>query len=306
MKKFFTILLLTALLFSTLSADAFAEQNEYKTVVAFGDSLTYGYTVDGNSYAKIYADEKGYTLYNYARIGMTSAELADFLETDLNYSTSDEILLWIGANDLLQTASNYASQKGIHYENMTVGDIELIRKEVKENNFRMAMQKAVDDFAVYLDKILKTIKQNSTGRIFLFTQYNPYSGINIAIPSTGESLNVGLITEEWIEKLNNVITSCENVDIIDTFFAIENAEEKCVNVEINILTNTFNFDPHLNGIGQREVYKSFLKSIEQDMELSEPRQKNPIYIVLSISGILILTGTIVFITAKKASKSRRK
>ena len=298
MRKLFIVFFLLLTIFSSLlSITAYAEvNNETKTIVAFGDSITYGYTVDGNSYAKMYCDEKEYTLKNYAQVGMTSAQLLELLETDLDYSDAAEILLWIGANDLLQTVTDYASKKGIDYNNITYEDVMLIKSIVSSSEFRTVMQSAVDSFAVNLENILSKIKQKSSDKILVFTQYNPYSGVNIVMPSTGDSLNLGLIAEEWIEKLNTVITKQKNVEIVDTFFALEQSEEKCVNAEINVLTNTFEFDPHLNVTGQKVVYQSLLKdiAIEENVEF-DSKSNNSFILIPIIGGILLLFIALFFV-----------
>ena len=304
MRKLFIVILLLLTIFSSLSTvTAHAEvNNEAKTVVAFGDSITYGYTVDGNSYAKIYCDEKGYTLNNYAQVGMTSIQLLELLETDLDYSRATEILLWIGANDLLQTVTNFASEKGIDYNNITYEDVKLIKSIASSSEFRTVMQSAVDSFAVNLENILNTIKQKNSGKIFVFTQYNPYSGVNIVMPSTGESLNLGLIAEEWIEKLNTVITKQKNVEIVDTFFSIEESEEKCVNAEINVLTNTFEFDPHLNLTGHKVVYQSLLKSLAIKKEIPHNSQSNLLFVFLPIIGGISLLFVVLFVIVRIRKK----
>ena len=303
-KFVFTFLVLT-ILTSSINMFAIVEAaEENKIIVSFGDSLTYGYTVDGNSYAKIYADANGYELNNFAEVGMTSAELLDLLKTDLNYFNASEILLWIGANDLLQTVNNYASEKGIDYDNITSEDIAFIKSEIQSNEIRSAIQNAIDKFAVNLNEIIKTIKQNSSCKLFLFTQYNPYSGVNIVMPSSGQSLNLGLIAEEWIEKMNDVILKQKNVFIVDTFYAIEGAEEKCVNVDINILTNTFEFDPHLNQAGHKKIYQSLINSIE---EINKPisAQKFNIWVVLFPTVGVLCLGVITFFIIRKIKNIKK-
>ena len=304
MRKVFIIIISLVALFSSLSiVTAYAEvDNDPKMVVAFGDSITFGYTVDGNSYAKIYCDEKGYTLNNYAQVGMTSAQLLELLETDLDYSDASEILLWIGANDLLQTVTMYATEKGIDYNNITYEDVTIIKNAINSSEFRAAMQNAVANFEVNLVKIINDIKQRSAGKIFLFTQYNPYNGVNIVMPSTGESLNLGLITEEWIEKINIVITSLDGAKIVDTFFIIEDTEEKCVNAEINVLTNSFDFDPHLNSKGHEMVYKSLLNSHEEKNDSQNSNQTESIYIIIIVSSLLMLSAIVFFISIRRKKR----
>lgn len=250
MKKFLCVFALVAIMClfsSTLQAYAGT-----KKVIAFGDSLTYGYGVDGNSYAKIYADDKGYSLTNYAEIGMDSTGLLEFLQTEnVDCSQADEIILWIGANDLLHALYAYADDKGIDYKNIKNENVENIKNQLNSTEFTAKMNETIKTFGENLAGILSAIKAKRGGRIYLFTQYNPYDGIVIG------GINVGAISEKWIKKLNNVIAEQEGVIIVDASFAVKSSQEKCVNAEVDLNYGKIETDPHLTAEGHRVVSEYF-------------------------------------------------
>lgn len=261
MKKFFGIIFSVLLLFSLPTATANAET---KNVAAFGDSLTYGYGVDGESYAKIYADEKGYSFANYAEVGMDSQGLKELLKTDApDYSEADEIILWIGANDLLHALYEYADEKGIDYDNIKNESVDNIKNQLNSEEFNEKMRETVKTFEKNLVEILEILRGNGGNcRIYLFTQYNPYDGIIIS------GINIGNIADKWVRRLNNVIAEREGVVIVDAYFVVRNSQEKCVNADVDLNFGRMDLDPHLTAEGHREI-SAYFKEISARADAAE-------------------------------------
>lgn len=309
MKKFFCVFAFVAIL--GLFAPGLKAYAETKKVIAFGDSLTYGYGVEGNSYAKIYADEKGYSLTNYAEIGMDSTGLLEFLQAEnVDCSQADEIILWIGANDLLHALYDYADDKGIDYNNIKNENVENLKNQLNSAEFTAKMNETIKTFGENLAEILSEIKAKGGGRIYLFTQYNPYDGI------VAGGINVGAISEKWIKKLNNVVAEQEGVIIVDASFAVKSSQEKCVNAEVDLNYGKIETDPHLTAEGHRVVSEYFAgvaAKADEDAEKTDPSAgnngkndaNNTAIIIVSSAAVVAAgagTGAVFVIKKKKTGK----
>ena len=303
MKKKILICILIAFIVFTIGQiklNAYAEEN--KKMISFGDSITYGYLVENNvSYVKLFAQNQGYTLTDYSVVGMDSNELYEFISTtEIDYNV-DLITLWIGGNDFLKAMDNIAHENEIDINNLSVEDYSKVKTLFASDNFRNKMQNVIKNYKSNFDKILNHIQKNANCEIYIFNQYNPYTGISIINPDDNSILNLGLYTEEWILKLNECMIG-ENIKLIDTFTLIEKTPD-CINANVNVLTGEYNLDPHPNLKGQNTIYNEFLKVYNTNPEEPDINNGNnsiliPIIIILS-SILVVLSITIVIILLRK-------
>ena len=301
-KKILITILISLMLFigGQKITNTYAEEN--KKMISFGDSITYGYLVENNvSYVKLFAQNQGYNLTDYSVVGMDSKELYELVSTtEIDYNV-DLITLWFGGNDFLKAMDNIAQENEIDINNLSVEDYSKVKTLFASDNFRNKMQKVIDNYKSNFDKILNHIKQNSSCDIYIFNQYNPYTGISIINPDDNSIFNLGLYTEEWILKLNECMIG-ENIKLIDTFTLIEKTPD-CINANVNVLTGEYNLDPHPNLKGQNTIYNEFLKVYNakpKEPDINNGNNSVLIPVIIIISSILVLSSiTIAIILLKK-------
>ncbi len=180
------------LLVSTLfSSFAFANEQSKPSLVALGDSITYGYGL-GSPVSEAFPHLIGGGKLDVTNLGVpgwTSGDLLSSLQTDSSViqalQSANVITLNIGSNDLLQ-AANFAGL----IEDPTLFDPVALGQNVAA---------AIGSFGNNLIGIISTIRQHSQAPIILYTIYNPIPLENPLGPTFYG------FAEQMISKTNNEV-----------------------------------------------------------------------------------------------------
>jgi lysophospholipase L1-like esterase len=285
---------------------AFADN--IKNIAAFGDSITYGYGVgEDNSYAKMFADERGRGLINYAVNGLDSAGLLALLrdaeqERIEAVKTAEEVILYIGANDILSIISGEAA--GLEDGNTDADEINGFVKRLKSEEMRGRFRQAVSGFENNFGEILSILKGYNEN-ITVLTLYNPYDGIIADNPILGiNRFNLGVTAEEWIEKMNAVIiekcaaNGITPVDIFSAFGAYDGGE-KIAEAYVDMTTMSFDFDPHPTLKGQELIFETLKKACVIDPPAPPPDGSNLWVLFIIIPAAVLTAATVTFFYLKK-------
>ncbi|WP_216830549.1 SGNH/GDSL hydrolase family protein [Alkalihalobacterium elongatum] len=270
--KRLVLLLITLLLASTLfSSFALANEPTRPSLVALGDSITYGYGL-GNPGSEAFPYLIGEDQLNVTNLGVpgaTSADLLEALQTQPSFiqavQNANVITLNIGSNDLLQ-ASNFAG---------LVTDPTSFDPETLTMNVALAIGALNSN----LQTIISTIRQQTQAPIILYTLYNPIPLENPIGPG------FYALAEEMIFNTNNVIKLIGS----RSHSFIADAYSPYTNQQLNYLLP---YDVHPNPAGHQvlanlanQLLVPLLvpSSIELTASTSE-QTSDPITIAVSASG----------------------
>jgi lysophospholipase L1-like esterase len=300
--KYIFLIICCAVLFITAQSQSFiicAANEQQKTYIAFGDSITAGYGVGAdNSYAKLFADDGGYSLTNYAVSGWDSGDLLTLLgggtiaaETLQN---TDLITVCIGANDLLKLLTPLA---GDFAAVTNIGDLAAIAETLQSSAFINQIFTAIKNFGNNFIEIRAKLPADT----IYFTIYNPYSGINLGL------FNFGLYCDVYIEQLNNIIrgSGAKVFDLYGTFATYKGTQPL---VAADFTAMPVNPDPHPTLAGQQYTAEQFGAWLQQENnhknnDDNTARNKLPWWaITLICVGGAAAAGGIIFIIIKRKQK----
>lgn len=141
------------------------------TILAFGDSLTYGHGVEPSySYPSILAEISGYRVINEGLSGELSSSGLQRLSTILEESSSKLLILCHGGNDIIQRRSptklkanlmtmiDMAHKKGMQVLLIGVPDISLIGLSIHPLYKEIAQEKKI----AFVDDMLEDILSDSS------------------------------------------------------------------------------------------------------------------------------------------------
>ena len=268
MKKSLCTIILTLLVLTTAPYAASASKDEkYEKLLLLGDSITYGYGLDGDrdscrSYGnqlREHLEIKTENFKNAAVNGDASAELLSLLPTiQKEVREADLIVVTIGGNDMLDIiwgiagAVEWNEEKLIAALNDPEGTsklLEMITMDVVSN--------AIIKYSVNLSAVVGYIRSNNqNARVLFLAQYDPASGLELGA--------LGQITASAIKLLNTqmresvVAGGCEYVDVYTPFVG-KGAE----------WTNMLSADIHPNQLGHDKIFEiitEYLDKTEDDME----------------------------------------
>jgi lysophospholipase L1-like esterase len=283
-------------------ATVYAVDEPQKKMLSFGDSITSGYGLGvGENYAQIFADENGYILTNYAVSGYNSGNLLTLLNSGSyndNIANADLITVCIGANDILSLVTVFQSalQSAI-----TPAQINAVFDEIQSAQFTAQLQTAVDNF----ESNFTEITAHFTNAVY-FTIYNPYSGVVIGNALTGVTpFNLGLFTEIWVEKINNIIR--RQGKFFDMFRSFENYRGMDKHIVANFTQTPINADPHPTLLGQQFIAKQFENYLKQPQILNNSSKPNTSLrwwgiMLICFGGVFFVSGT-AFLIIKKLRKT---
>ncbi|WP_176167307.1 GDSL-type esterase/lipase family protein [Mesobacillus jeotgali] len=170
------------------------ERDEERLVIAFGDSLTYGY---GDEKGSGYIDtlktrlnshnKEKYNFDNEAIYGLESSGILTQLsnvEERVKIDEADYFILFIGTNDLIN--SNGGNLNNLKLEKIAKGK---------------------EDYLKNLNSIIKTLtNKNKQAPILLLGLYNPYP----------DSKAIEVVIDEWNNDINKIIKDEERIVYIPT------------------------------------------------------------------------------------------
>ena len=210
-------------------------RHEEKSVIALGDSITYGYGDEKGEEGYIEGLEqkgnkkekgnKGIHILNYGVVGQESEGVLKQLEEPAIHSrleNADDFIVFIGTNDLINSnGGNLADIDG--------------RKIEKEK----------PRFIRNLKSIIQTIeKENSEAEIFVIGLYNPYQGREEVEQHIGS----------WNESIRNLALEDKRIQYVHTDDVFENTPKKEV----------FADDLHPNDKGYQMLSERVYESIMED------------------------------------------
>lgn len=234
--------------------------------VALGDSIAYGYGLSSpetDAYPAIInkALQKKFTTeyLNYAVSGSTSADLLSIVENKHTaLDNADLVTVCIGANNVLkpftsclQRLTAKIGNGGIDFADRIdiAKTFDEINKALCGKELSAEMEQGIIDVQNDLDRILKVIKTRAPqAKVAVMLVYSPYHGLQITLPYIQKALDLGVLSDLWVTRLNAVIAAaagsagCLTVDGYTAF----SDKTGLLNVAVNSLPPRFCFDPHPN------------------------------------------------------------
>lgn len=160
-----TIAFITSLFFTSMAfADSPKNEKAKKSLVALGDSITYGYNLDNNhhpskkAFPQLIAEHENLRVTNLSESGWTTADLLHALNTPRYKEAvkkADYITLNIGSNEFLQIAKEYLQT----LDPATINQQELIAAYAQLNQ--------------NLPKVMEEIQKLTSAPVVIYTFYNP-------------------------------------------------------------------------------------------------------------------------------------
>lgn len=117
-------LIILAILYLSLrkNYDVYIPLKKGDKIMAFGDSLTYGYGAEQNSYPHIMNNQTKYRVVNYGVNGDTTDKGLERLEEALEAESPQLVILSLGGNDMIQSIPNATISKNL------IAMIQMIKK----------------------------------------------------------------------------------------------------------------------------------------------------------------------------------
>ncbi|MBZ5201979.1 lipolytic protein G-D-S-L family [Planomicrobium chinense] len=181
------------------------EEAEQETLVALGDSITYGANLEDSgqsAYPYLIGEDAGFEVQNLAVSGWQTAQVTAALREDEDYrqkvKDADVIAMTIGSNDLLEIL-RLAETSG-------AGD----PKQVEE-----ILRQELGNSIVFdeIGELIEEIQSLTDAQILLYNIYNPFPPGN-SMHQIGEAL-----LPEVNATFQEVTESYENVYLVDAYSA---------------------------------------------------------------------------------------
>ena len=283
-KRLISLCMVLVLCLSLLPITVLAASNSY---VALGDSITTGYGLgsEEQSFAKIVAEENGYTLNDdLATDGATSGDLLGVVTDQANAETlknADLITITIGGNDLMGALYQFLADKynETNEPDISAQDVQdaLAGKE-GTTNLQSALigvaTSAIGDFAESdaATAALKTFGQNLASiitaiktvnpdvTIIVANQYNPYAyAFSSFLPAIVEAF------KEGVKALNTAIQTGATLygyEVADAYTSFEKAEKNPCNASFAPM----NLDFHPNAYGHKLIAAAITAKLPETPE----------------------------------------
>ena len=281
-KRLISLCMVLVLCLSLLPITVLAASNSY---VALGDSITTGYGLgsEEQSFAKIVAEENGYTLNDdLATDGATSGDLLGVVTDQANAETlknADLITITIGGNDLMNSLYEYLAAKsgqdvdaikamltGGTADIAALGQLVPLLSGFADSNEAKA---ALSTFTVNLTAIVGAIKQANPDVILLVTtQYNPYSYLAKAYGSiVTQAQTISDAFDQGVSALNTAIRLAvgSNGTVVDVYDAFEDAVAENQN-PCNPSALPLNLDFHPNAYGHELIAAAIADKLPETPE----------------------------------------
>ncbi|ETP69878.1 lipolytic protein G-D-S-L family [Planococcus glaciei] len=187
------------------------EDAEQETLVALGDSITYGANLEDSgqsAYPHLIGEDAGFEVQNLAVSGWQTAQVMEALRGDQEYrqrvQDADVIAMTIGSNDLLEIL-RLAETNGAD----NPGQVEVILRQELGNSV------VFDE----IGELIEEIQSLTDAQILLYNIYNPFSPGN-SMHQIGEAL-----LPEVNATFREVTESYENVHLVDAYSAYNGKQE---------------------------------------------------------------------------------
>jgi len=187
------------------------EDAEQETLVALGDSITYGANLEDSgqsAYPHLIGEDAGFEVQNLAVSGWQTAQVMEALRGDQEYrqrvQDADVIAMTIGSNDLLEILRLAETSGAGEPEQVE----EILRQELSNS--------------IVFDEIgglIEEIQTLTDAQILLYNIYNPFLSIN-PIYQIGEAL-----LPQVNATFQEVAEGYENVYLIDAYSAFNGKQE---------------------------------------------------------------------------------
>lgn len=276
------VLLLLSYIYPIIS---FANTLSYKTYLALGDSIAYGYGLSNKeqeSYAAKVAQKYNISTSNFKNLavsGMNCAEFYEQIQTS-EYTqaikSAELITISIGSNELLGIVTKAVSKvtgvpkddpeflekvKGIFLNASGLKKITMLNtiyNYFTSEETKVEIENAIKSYGENWYKSIEYIKSQNTNVTIVATEfYNPYYEVSFA------SWDISGFVDEYIQKMNQILTSSSNSEkeykIAKIYSAFNTTNPRMTNV--NISTKNFNVDPHPNVLGHEIICTKILDAL---------------------------------------------
>ncbi len=286
LNKSISLMIITILMIIHMCPVISMAKTDYKTYVALGDSIAYGYGLenkDTESYAQKVRGKCNISTDNFNNLavsGMTCAEFYQKIQEDeyTNAIKKAELLtVSIGSNELLGLVTKTVAE----VTGVTQGDPDFVSKvqstflaasmtekvqmltsiynKFTSEEMKVEIERAIASYETNWKNSVEYIKQiNPDIQIIATEFYNPYYEIALA------SYDLGGYVDEQIKKLNNILTTQSNSEkeykIAKIYEAFNTTNPRITNVNISI--SNLNVDPHPNAAGHEVIYSKIVDVLE--------------------------------------------
>ena len=264
----------------------YADTSTFKTYVALGDSIAYGYGLsdrDTESYAAKVAKKYNISSSNFKNLavsGMTCEEFYEQIQKS-EYTnaikSANLITISIGSNELLGIVIRaVADVTGVSADDpdfvtkaqnaflnaSAIQKVTMLNKIYKfctSEETKVTIENAIKKYEEKWKQSVEYIKNQNPDVVIVATEfYNPYYEIALA------SYDLGGYVDEQIKKLNNILTTQSNSEkeykIAKIYEAFNTTNPRITNVNISI--SILNVDPHPNAAGHEVIYSKIVDVLE--------------------------------------------
>ncbi|MBX5436139.1 MAG: SGNH/GDSL hydrolase family protein [Alicyclobacillaceae bacterium] len=241
-----------------------------RTLVALGDSITFGYNLGDNqqpsaqAFPFLVAKHEGWQAVDLGVPGWTSADLLRALSTPRFQSAlrqASVVTVDIGSNDLLQASQNLLAQA---LANAAQGHPE--KPVVVTAADRQRWQAALTGFAHNLPQIVAAIRRQTAAPLVLFNLYDPFP----------DGTGLHLITESVTAAANAVIleTAAQaGCPFVDAYAAINHRQNTLIRSQV--------LDIHPTAAGQQALADALVEV------LGQPLWHQPAWFAVSPQGVAV-------------------
>ena len=274
MKKILAVVVTVAVLLAVALPCASAD-SPYDKLLLLGDSITYGYGLDGacdsdRLYGRLLKEHYGISDENYKNAAVNlynSTNLLSLLPSlSEEIANADLIVISIGGNDLLELiweAANYVLDGGYRGPDQLQGIVSdpALRDEMMSYLTPSRISSAIFTYGLNLSAIAKTLRvSNPDAEIIFLAQYDPFGVEEFDYMASLSSTAIGMLNSTM--KAQVEAGGCSYLDIYTPFVG-HAAEWTYIN----------DFAIHPNEVGHGQIFniiKDYLeqKSIETSTETS--------------------------------------
>jgi len=299
MIKIINIILLSLFLHTGDMSTNLWNELSNRNYISYGDSIAVGTGVEnGKKYSSLVADSHELILNDCAVDGMNSDDLLETIQSaDLvELANAQLITVSIGASDIVDIILPIISDC---YDITTLSmNVSALIDKLEDYAIRAQIQAALDNFESNYHAIINILAAVNRN-VYVLNLYNPFS--SIVVYDTSDNLgkiNIGLYAEEWIDKINEIITDQDKVTIVDinTAFEVGNDVEKLVNAEFNLIDFSFNFNSYPTEAGQQNIHDEINATMDyvKDDTITTDQDFAAIRINVFIIGSLSFIGLLFF------------
>ena len=263
----------------------YADTSTFKTYVALGDSIAYGYGLsdrDTESYAAKVAKKYNISSSNFKNLavsGMTCEEFYEQIQKS-EYTnaikSANLITISIGSNELLGIVIRaVADVTGVSADDpdfvtkaqnaflnaSAIQKVTMLNKIYKfctSEETKVTIENAIKKYEEKWKQSVEYIKNQNPDVVIVATEfYNPYYEVAFA------SWDISGFVDEYIKKMNVILTSYSNSEkeykIAKIYSSFNTTNPRVTNV--NIATSNFNIDPHPNTLGHEIICTKVLDAL---------------------------------------------